>query len=249
MKNTILLIIIATVCYSFQTSITASKPKIRVKTSTNLQYNQTSEYFYNADGHIMRIKMSKAKNFVYEYDADNIAYEYLSNKILRRYGLSFVDTMILNQNGLVEKLTSNNPSIMKQEREFNGKKNMIKNTSTSYDKDSAIHYYNIYEYQNGNDVSNISTDEAGSIHSTITSTYYTDKVNTIGNENLGSDFSGADSKNPVKSMNWRPPSDAGVAPMTTNFNYHYDEKGRIVIKASYNAKSGKLLDSIAYTYY
>jgi hypothetical protein len=76
--------------------------------------------------------------------------------------------------------------------------------------------------------------------------YYTDHLNTIGSENLGSDFVGASPRNPVKysqmqmigtkSTNWR-------------YNYHYDDKGRIVIMAVYDLNTKKLADSNYYTYY
>ena len=245
MKRTLLLLMIATVCYSFQTGINTSKSKTRVKTIVHIQSKDSSEYFYKPDGHISRIRNSKG---------NNIAYEYLSNRILRRYndvarGKSFVDTMILNKNGLVAKITSDNSAVMMQERQFNNEKYVSQNISTSYHKDSAIRYYNTYEYQNGNEVTAILADGSGGIHSTITSTYYADKMNTIGSENLGSDFAGASSKNPVKSILWRPAAGSGVDPVTTVFNYHYDDKGRIIIKVSYDAKSGRLQDSVAYTYY
>jgi len=243
MKRTLLLIIIATLCYSFQTSVTVAKPKVRVKLLTNLISNQTTEYFYDPSGHITRIKSS---------NGNEISYEYLSGKmILRRYneikrGTSFVDTMMLNKNGLVEKIISSNPAIITQTHEYNKDKNLILNTYVYPIKDSITFSHNSYEYQNGNEVSNILKETTGEIRWITKSTYYTDKTNTIGNENLGSDFVGTSSKNPIKSF---VSGASGQEMLTTNYNYHYDDKGRIIIKASYALKTGKLTDSVAYSYY
>ena len=243
MKKTILIAAIAILSMAIQTNAPIPREKHRVKMVIHYLYKDTSEYFYNTDGHISRIRNAKGYN---------VSYEYLPGKILRKYtdalrGLYFTDTMILNKKGLVEKLTSNNPSTIEQRRDYNSDKNMILNKYFSEDGNETT--FSAYQYLDGNEVSNTMTDwgnnKAGLA---ITSKYYTDKPNTIGNENLGSDFTGASSKNPIQSSTSRL---VDLPPVIYHFNYHYDAKGRINIKATYSSdnKRDKLTDSTYYIYY
>ncbi len=243
MKKTILIAAIAILSMAFQTNAPIPREKHRVKMVIHYLYKDTSEYFYNTDGHISRIRNAKGYN---------VSYEYFPGKILRKYadalrGLNFTDTMTLNKKGLIEKLTSNNPSTIEQRRDYNSDKNMTQNKY--YDKEGNETTYSACEYLGGNEVSNTMIDLGNNkTQMTLTSQYYTDKANTIGNENLGSDFTGSGSKNPIQSSTSRV---AGFPTVIYHFNYHYDSKGRISIKATYDkdGKLDKLTDSTCYIYY
>ena len=105
----------------------------------------------------------------------------------------------------------------------------------------------VSEYVKGNQVENTFYDENNKRFNTTLYTYYTDKENTIGYENMGMPFMGSNSKNPIresKNFNASNPSDT----LRNKYNYHFDEKGRISIKATYD-KSGRIADSTHYSYY
>jgi hypothetical protein len=75
-------------------------------------------------------------------------------------------------------------------------------------------------------------------------TYYTDRRNTISHDNMGMGYMGKASKNPCKEL--IAVSTTGDTTRTEYF-YHYDAQGRILIKASYGGL--KLVDSVQYSYY
>ncbi len=82
-------------------------------------------------------------------------------------------------------------------------------------------------------------------------TYYTDKQQTIGNDNLGREFMGKSLPHPVKSIvTWRaaPPPVYREKARTTSYTYLYDEQGRIVRQevSTDNATGGSIS---VYTYY
>lgn len=66
-------------------------------------------------------------------------------------------------------------------------------------------------------------------------TYYTDKTNTVGNENKGQKYFGVDSKNLVKSLAFSNFS-------TTNYTYEFDAQNRVTKRLSVNSTE-------TYTYY
>jgi len=58
--------------------------------------------------------------------------------------------------------------------------------------------------------------------------YFNDKINTIGNENLGRSFLGKTNKNPIKKAVYSSLSGSGfIETRTINYTYEYDNKGRI----------------------
>lgn len=78
--------------------------------------------------------------------------------------------------------------------------------------------------------------------------YYTDKPNKctlFGEEMVGFDFKGKDSKNLLKQMVLTNAS--GDTLFSNFFAYHFDDEGRVSLTAIY-AKTGELIDSVAYYY-
>jgi hypothetical protein len=129
-------------------------------------------------------------------------------------------------------------------REFNAHQNLIK--ITYYGTEDIIAGTTTYIYTDDDQTFATSTYENIVDQFTGTYTYYKEKLNTISVENMGSGFSGLESKHPVKSSKTEL---LGLKPDYINYYYLYDNKDRIIIKASYNAKTGKLEDSMAYSYY
>jgi hypothetical protein len=72
MKNVIPLLILAAICYSFQTGISVTKPKPKVRMAIHLRNNDTAEYFYNAVGQIQHIRNSNGDSSNYQYLKDII---------------------------------------------------------------------------------------------------------------------------------------------------------------------------------
>jgi len=196
----------------------------------------TTEYTYNADGHVAHVRFSWNRS---KYD-----YQYLNDKIVRRYynqekNNTQMDTFFLNKRGLVEKMTSDDPSGKTMIRQYNTDgylKVMVFGENDS----------NTCEYHSGNEISNTMID-SGKIKSTNAYTYYLDKINTIGDDNMGSEFLGISCKNPIKNSYF---SLAGEDPLITNHIYQYDKKGRIISQAVYAYDYyNRLIDSTTYSYY
>jgi YD repeat-containing protein len=237
MKNILILSAIVIIATAFHTQI--SRESYRIKSAAHYPDAETFEYVYNSEGHITSVKSTKG---------NNASYEYFNDKILRRYydvtkGLSFVDTLALNRNGLVVSITSNNPTTITEKRDFN-QDNYLSQT-TLYDKMGKMSGALVYEYQNGNLASYTMTDASGNKMSTNTYSYYTDRDNTTGDDNIGEGFVGSIAKNPVKSAMCQL---LNLAPVYYKYNYHYDNNGRIKIMVGHK-NSGELTDSIVYTYY
>jgi hypothetical protein len=239
LRKNIPLIAILLVGFSFYAA-TLPREKHRVKMVVHYgpKGTDTSEYIYNPDGHISRVRNSHG---------NDIAYTYLPGIVLRTYYdkykvQTYTDTMYLNKSGLVEKVTTNNPGIFTLLHEYNTDRSLAKSTQCVGDR----RYIHTYKYLNENQISTSEIDSAGTPTYSATYQYYTDQSNTIGSENLGCDFVGRDSKNPIK---YSKSQTIGMAPYDSKYIYHYDDKGRITIRSSYNLSSKKMTDSACYTYY
>jgi hypothetical protein len=244
-KKILTLSLIAILCTAFYTGAPTPREKHRVRMI--IQYGNkgtadTTAYFYNAEGHISYTQNAHTGVF-------GSRYHYLPGLILRQYhdymkDKNYTDTLLLNAAGLVERVKSNNTGLIYLHHQYNADKQLIK--SFYVDAKGVEQLQSSYEYQNGNRTTITSFITSGRPVCVNTYKFYQETENTIGNENLGADFAGADSKNPEKYHSFQ---FAGEKPESYKSIYHYDDKGRISIKATYNVTSGKLSDSIAYIYY
>lgn len=244
MKKFLLLFLVAVVSTAFYTGAPVPREKHRVRMMVRYLSDgktDTTEYYYKADGHISYTENPQKKKF-------SCTYHYLPGMVIRRYhddmrNRSFSDTMFLNKKGLVEKYVSGNRLVWTLMHFYNSDGQLIK--SMNLEMNGKESYSTIYGYLNGNRISRSALDPSGSTYSWLKYQYYTDKPNTIGNENFGLDFAGADCRNPEKYSSL----EFMGRPNNYKYYYHYDERGRISIKAHYDVESGKLLDSTSYTYY
>jgi hypothetical protein len=76
--------------------------------------------------------------------------------------------------------------------------------------------------------------------------YFTDVINTQGNENYGMSFLGAGFKNPVKTARDIGSTSTGEYPQTT-YLYEYDEDNRIIKQERFLGASA--FTPVNYTYY
>ena len=241
MRKILFLVVIALVSMAFYTGAPMPREKHRVRMI--IQYGNkgtadTTAYFYNVEGHIAYTQNPHTGVF-------GSRYHYLPGMIVREHhdemrNKDYADTMILNADGLVERVKSINSGLHHQ---YNADKQLI--TSMYVDAKGAEQLQNSFEYQNGNRTA-LRLHVSGQIAWLSTYKFYPDKDNTIGNENLGMDFAGSDSKNPQK---YESSQMGAEKPENYRCTYHYDDKGRISIKATYNVATGRMTDSSAYIYY
>jgi YD repeat-containing protein len=240
MKKILFLFVIVIIATAFRAGKAPDRAGYRIKTVSHYPSGEIFSYTYGPDGHLMRIEDSKGNNTSYEYHHERILRKY--NDMIKEH--SFVDTLILNEQGLAARIVSDNRTVMAENREFNPDNYMTR--TILYDKKGNLSGTMVYQYQNGNEISYTSSDATGGETSTVNYDYYTDHANTIGDDNMGEGFVGASSVNPIKSSSSQL---INLAPVRHNYNYHYDAKGLISVQAGYDSPSGRLLDSICYTYY
>jgi len=240
MRNILPLIIAFILCSAFGDR--PSRDKYRIKTITQYWRNDSSvsEYSYNADGYILQVKNSKG---------NDIGYEYLDGRILRRYydalrQLSFVDTLTLDKDKHVVRVASNNRSILSETRVYEANAHPIRTVQI----DSAGKEMSIAEvqYKNGDKMVDTRSRTNGNLWYSSSYQYYTDHANTIGEENMGSEFVGKGSAHLVK---YESRQMVGTPPVNTKYSYRYDEKGRVLSRTGYDVSTGRQTDSAVYSYY
>lgn len=243
-RNLLALLATLLVVTAFYTGAPMPREKHRVRMI--IQYGNkgtadTTAYFYNSDGHIAYTQNVHTGVF-------GSRYHYLRGMILREYheamrNKNYVDTMVLNSKGLVERVKSNNAGLFFLHHEYDADRHLIR--SLDVDTKGVEHLQNSFEYQNGNRNAMNLYMSGQTVWSGIYK-FYPDRENTIGNENLGADFAGSDSKNLTKYESWQM---TGDKPQSFRHTYQYDERGRVSVKTTYNVTTGKLSDSTAYIYY
>ena len=214
-------------------------PKIKTVTAGK----DIRNYFYDDKGRVTKIMLVLYGRNEYAYTDTGVV-------------ISYYDTTGKSTGKIVYKL--------------NGRGEMISNTSSfspssqnSYQYTSAgqllsatsilplsgggsnrwdYHYY----YTGSNLDSIISTFNNAGGSNTYYDEYYTDKINTIGNDNYGQSFLGMSSKNPVKLARDIGSSGPGNYPQTS-YTYEYDSLDRIVVQRHFWGTSA--FTPISFTYY
>jgi len=109
----------------------------------------------------------------------------------------------------------------------------------------AYHYF----YTNNNLDSIIETYTQGASSNSIGTyydSYFTDKTNTIGNDNFGQSFLGKSSKNPFNAARDIGHTNDGTYPQT-NYVYEYDSLSRIIKQTEHEGNSS--FTTLNFTYY
>lgn len=241
MKNILTLLIpvamlLSTAAFQVNKNDVALKSKIRQ--TTDLIKGNSVVYTYNPDGRIALIKGKKAST----------SYEYHGNVIIKKLidatgEVKSTDSMIVNGKGLVTKLYMNKTS-----------PNFADEITIDYDMAGyCVADRHIYmgkmrppeelKYIKGNATTLIQNSEDGKPN-VLYYSYYSDHFNTIGDDNMGMTFKGHSSRNALKeTMNIQAIGDT----IRATCYYHYDDMGRIIIKACYSKSN--LTDSTGYSYY
>ena len=208
----------------------------KIKTETNFLKNTVTTYEYYTDGTIQS-----------EYDSagNTLLYDYYKDRVVRtRKGSYFKkDTLIfwLNESGLLVSHKETCPPGTPQ-FEYDAEGHYIRmNTYTGLK--------HVRNYEDGNMISEMDLDKNGKViryNGIEYRIYYTDKINCINPENNGQSFMGVFSRNlPSKDFYVNENDDTVRVKL---FRYEFDSKDRVKLKVVTNVR-GKLLDSIAYTYY
>jgi hypothetical protein len=242
----------------------ASFPKI--DSVIDYQYNYIGDiaiYKYDSKGRVVRI--------LYK-DGSSDSLIYSDTQVLWKYywpggSLDAIDTYMLNSKGLATMVifdsgkkerssavnlpkrmnfNSNTSSLSQLLREYDANGYMVKETYYIFTSsaDTATYWYTI-KNGNINGINGISTNQSNPYSITETFSYYTDKQNTIGDQNSGIAFLGKQNNNLVKTLlynlnNYSPPD-------TLQYWYKFDSKNRVIMSYS-SLTLGSYVDSTRYTY-
>lgn len=146
--------------------------------------------------------------FTFKYDSNGYRKTSISESATRIYTESFTvfegNFVIIN--------TENNPKTTKsatfRELDFSPKSGFLKNFGKRYAFQNNLKF--TAEYDEKTDYQ-----------------FYTDKMNTIEDENLGVSFNGKQNKNPVKQETFTYSLNGQTITETTSYTYEYDTKDRI----------------------
>lgn len=217
----------------------------KVKQSIGISFTwgvtDTANYTYDSEGRVTDVQYGVTGGHeVYTYSGNNI----ICLKYNSSGGLDQTITYIKNSQGYVDSLTELTTGFPDPFRtKFIYDSNGFLVTSKRYNSTNDLYLV----YQHSNDGKNLTTtyhnDGSGNLVSTTSYTYFTDKLNTIGNANMGMGFLGVSSKNVVDVRTF----DDGVSSIHTN-NYTYDNQGRITESNMYSG-NGTLEATFKFSYY
>lgn len=241
MKYTLLSTILLLAILSIAAVVTPKK-KDRIKQIKNLNTSGVAEYTYTADGKVLSIKNPTGSMSIFKY-GDKVIYRQTDDP---RTHTSPIDTYYLDSKGLAKELRmgAHTSTINGGTQQFEYDKDGFQIGWKMLNNGEVVNVFKS-NYKDSNEVS-MSQSFPGDVRKgTGYASYYVGTLNTIGNENMGQGFLGISSKNLVKDKIYMWSTDRDTS--RTNYNYHFDDKGRVSIKVTYY--KGKMGDSTAYSYY
>lgn len=208
-----------------------SVPKVKTEQSEG---GNTTYFYYDNEGRCVKME-GDIQRYEYTYEPGKVVVKITD---LQSNGVETF-TYELNAQGYLAK-ESNSAYTYTQE-------GYLKTQSTLGNPNRFTNYH----YNSATGLLDSMTIEGNGWEQTLVYTYYTDKQQTIGNDNLGRMYQGKSIPHPVKSIiAWR----AAPAPVyrekvrTTNYTYLYDEQERIV-KQGISTDNASGSGSVIYTYY
>ena len=210
----------------------------RVKTMTSGK-GQTTEFIYSDDHKIATIKLS---------DSTKVAFVYNGNTITQTVStpqnpMPRIETLHLSSTGYVDSSSVSGPMgnmVTVNTHDADGY-----NTSTKEYYAGTLKRVTESSFKDGNEVSRTIKNETNVALGTVFFEYYTDKPNSIAPENQGMKFIGKDSKNLMKKV--IQVLAKGDTLGSATFTYRFDDKGRVISKATYD--KGVQADSSNISYY
>jgi hypothetical protein len=211
----------------------------RVREVKNLKTGASTFYTYTSDGHIATVKNSNGNISTYQYMRD-VIYRKTSDPKTKTYT---IDTFFLDNRGLATVLHSGGHlSTINSSQLFEYDSNGFQTGWKTMDRGVIRNVFKS-TYADSNEI-RVRQNFPGDKRVGMFYSYYdTTRVNTLGNENLGTAFLGRSSKNLIKEyvQIWGKGDTA-----LTHYDYRFDDKGRMSIKVE-SDKTGPG-DSIAYFY-
>lgn len=213
---------------------------LRIKKTTNLKTGSTTEYIYDSDGRISQMQSSNGARTTYSYFTNKIVKQFLDPLTKQ----NTIDTFFLNDKNRATSVSSNEGVII-QKMSFDGDGHLIQ--SVNYEKGNFFGK-SILRWNENNLMRNTAYDEKGKILSDLNYSYYSNKANTISQINMGMGFTGTDSKNLIEQSIGVASIISSSDTMIPTYKYQFNNDGSVKLKVVYD-RVGKLIDSIAYTYY
>ena len=217
------------------TASNSKKPQTavsKIKTRTHGNGTSTLTYIYDGNGRVMQFSGPESTTFLFQNEMDTVFVT-----MFLETGPQVGDFLYpINSKGLATKMDL---GVTENIYTYNAKKNLIEDkTMVGNDVHLMTH-----DYAGGN-LAETKYTVNGILKWTKTYTYYTDKLNSIGNEAFGQSYLGVDSKNLVKSLTFNSVAN-GIT--TTNYSYEFDPQGRVSKQMSFY--NGLSLPIYTYTYY
>lgn len=185
----------------------------------------TIRYSYDSKGRVVKIENSRFGPAVYVYSDTAI----VCNNYDLKDSLEYVQVYKLDANGRAISMKETDDPY--QDNSFSYTTGGQLSTYTNVNKEPGMPqdtWTENYSYRNGNLDSIVRTDRKGNmVNSTVDyyDEFYMDRVNTIGNDNMGLGWKGSSSKNPVKMV--RIGGNAG-SHVASTYQYTFDSLGRII---------------------
>ena len=215
-------------------------PNTRVKTITTVasSLNETDTLTYDSSNRLLLFSSSNGSKTQYTYTGSTVYQDQYdsSGNLTTSYTYTFnssslVDTAVENYSGTYYYL-----KYMYDANGYLVGKNM-------YDATNTLYTTYAWTITNGDATGYVNKDPAGNTLSTQTSTFITDKINTVTNQSGGQAYFGTSSTNPVLTVMT---SSVGTN-HTFNYQYTYDANGRI---ASMTASENGVTNLVqSFTYY
>lgn len=232
----IVFLMISVVFYSF---IHFDLKNLRIKRMKSLLSGDITDYFYDTAGRILQTQNSNGRTTAYHYYGNKIIV-YLTDSTQNTFALA-TDTFFLNDKNRVAIAKHR---MVNEHLEYDSSGRLIKSNIYMMEK---LRSEEVWEWKGKNKTSSIVADNCGS--GTPTSyLYYKDQPSTISQRNTGMEYMGQDSEDLLKQIEYTKPTAKDSSGASYSFKYEFERNGAVKLKAVYN-KSGKLMDSIAYSYY
>lgn len=238
MKNVILSAIIITSAALTGCNKGGSFSDYRVKQIISGK-GQSTEFTYSSDNKVASIKSSDSTKVTFAYNGNSIV-QTVSNPMR---GMNRTQTLHLTNTGYVDSSVISDPQgniLSLTTHDADGYSTEVKDYFSGVLKRTTKSVF-----KDGNEITRTIIDETQKPLGTVYIDYYTDKLNSAGNENQGMKFIGKDSKNLIKKVVQVLAKGDTLGSIT--FSYKFDDKGRVISKATYQGTVRA--DSTTVTYY
>lgn len=218
---TIITAALSLVLFSCKKSDTNPNPQGGGATSSKIKTwagnSGISTYTYDAQGRCTEVLYSNGGKIAYEYQAGVVTVKAYNTANV----LTSTSVYELNSEGLRIKETRPGNPLFAESTVYNSDKQPVKHITSNNGNTQVMDYF----YSGGN-YDSIRFTNNGNWSSTIIKTYYSDKLNTLSNDEEGVSFYGKENKNLVKTEQYTYPD--GTKNDISNYTYEFDAKGRVV---------------------